>query len=118
MSCSGDCDKENVPPVKEGETNPKKRFSCDPPCPYSSDERRNLIRHKEGRQCYHKLPFSCDKCGKRFLDEKTKVGHSKKGKCNRVLQLPCPKCGMIFNDYMEYNVHFNVEHVASAGSEK
>ena len=57
------------------------KFACEPPCPAKFKTRYHLDRHKSGTTCFHKLPFLCDLCGKRFITEESKASHYNKGRC-------------------------------------
>ena len=57
------------------------KFACEPPCPAKSKTRYHLVRHKSGTTCFHKLPFVCDLCGKRYRTEESKASHFSKGRC-------------------------------------
>ena len=57
------------------------KFACEPPCPAKFKTRYHLDRHKSGTTCFHKLPFVCDLCGKRYRTEESKASHFSKGRC-------------------------------------
>jgi len=56
------------------------KFYCDPPCPSGFNKKSNLDRHKDGTGCYHKRPYVCGDCNKRFRD-KDLGGHKQGGRC-------------------------------------
>ena len=58
------------------------KYYCDPPCPCGFNKMANLVKHKEGNRCYHKRPFVCPDCHKRFRDEDL-AGHKEHGNCNK-----------------------------------
>ena len=52
----------------------------DDPDTISEAEKSNLDRHKYGTGCYHKRPYVCEDCNKRFRD-KDLGGHKQGGRC-------------------------------------
>ena len=72
----------------EGPGEKEYKFRCDPPCSYGCTRNWQLVRHKMGTRCYHKLPFVCDICNKRFRDLEMKELHFEKGRCSKENNAP------------------------------